>query len=278
MTTITVPDELNSDNALPIEVIDYEIDQGIIKQEVILNKNTFSFLQRGTKEVFFDNSTCAIDKSKFLLMKSGHCLMTETCSDAQKSYRSVLLFFSNEAINDFIKKYDLKPSSSSSSNSTRSFEYDAFIERFVESILDISRFSKSTQRNILSAKFEEIMLYLIEFKGVDFLNSLISDEPDHDQKFRQTIESNKLNRLTVKELAFLANMSVSTFKREFEKQFHISPSKWFQNKRLEHAAYLLTHGKRPSEIYEEVGYETLSNFIVAFKLKHGLTPKQYQTG
>ena len=72
-------------------------------------------------------------------------------------------------------------------------------------------------------------------------------------------------------------MSISTFKREFEKHFHNSPSKWFQEKRLEHAAYLLKNkNKRPSDIFEEVGYESLSNFTQAFKQKFRVTPKQYQ--
>ena len=65
---------------------------------------------------------------------------------------------------------------------------------------------------------------------------------------------------------------------EFKKYFKNSPSKWFQEKRLKHAAFLLKNKPiRPSDIYLEVGYETLSNFIQAFKMKFGQTPKQYQS-
>jgi AraC-like DNA-binding protein len=78
------------------------------------------------------------------------------------------------------------------------------------------------------------MLYLIELKGVGFLYSIINNSDNQSQKFIQTVESNRLNKLTIKELSFLSNMSVSTFKREFEKNFKNSPSKWFQDKRLEH--------------------------------------------
>ena len=118
------------------------------------------------------------------------------------------------------------------------------------------------------------MLYLVEYNGLDFLYSIIDNSYDKHQKFMQIIESNKLNKLTIKELAFLANMSVSTFKREFEKHYNNSPSKWFQDKRLEHAAFLLKNeSKRSSDIYEEIGYENLSNFIQAFKSKFGTTPK-----
>lgn len=55
------------------------------------------------------------------------------------------------------------------------------------------------------------------------------------------------------------------------------PIKWFQEKRLEHAAFLLKNkSKRPSDIYIDIGYESQSNFSAAFKTKFGVTPKQYQ--
>ena len=278
MKTIILSDELNLNSSLSIEVYDYKSTQEISKQQIVLNKNTFSFLQEGTKEVFFDNSSYAINNSQFLLMKSGHCLMTEKLSNVQASYRSILFFFSNEAVLKFIRKFELNPTASNPYFSTYSFNYDAFIKRFVNSLLDISKLSKSAQKNILDVKFDEIILYLIEFEGVDFLYSLINNSDNQNQKFIQTIESNQLNKLTIKELSFLSNMSVSTFKREFEKHFHSSPSKWFQEKRLEHAAFLLKNkSKRPSDIFEEIGYENLSNFIQAFKVKFGVTPKQYQS-
>ena len=278
MKTITLPDELNLDSSLSINIYNYESVNEISKQQILLNKNTFSFLQDGTKEVYFDNSSYAIDNSQFLLMKSGHCLMTEKLSNESKNYRSLLFFFSNEEVLKFIRKFELETSSRKTLYSTYLFEYDSFISRFVQSLLDISKLSKSLQEKILKTKFEEIMLYLIELKGVDFLYSIINNSDNQSQKFIQTVESNRLNKLTIKELSFLSNMSVSTFKRKFEKHFHNSPSKWFQDKRLEHSAFLLKNeSKRPSDIYEEIGYENLSNFIQAFKLKYDVTPKQYQS-
>ena len=44
------------------------------------------------------------------------------------------------------------------------------------------------------------MLYLIELRGTNFLYSLINNSDNESQKFIQTIESNQLNRLTLKEL------------------------------------------------------------------------------
>jgi len=278
MDIITLPDELNIPFSKSIEVYNYQTSKKISKQQIVLNKNAFSFLLEGTKEIFFDNSSFSINNAQFLLMKSGNCLMTEKISDPQKNYHSILFFFSNEDVLNFIRKYKLNKTENYKYSSTYSFNYDNFIRGFVQSVLKISTFKKLIRQNLLSIKFDEIMLYLVELYDVDFLFSLINNNDNKTQKFIKTIECNKLNKLSIKELSFLTNMSVSIFKREFEKHFHSSPSKWFQEKRLEHAAFLLSNqAKRPSDIYEEIGYENLSNFIHAFKTKFGVTPKQHQS-
>lgn len=275
MKIITLPDELNIESLQPIQIFDYCSSKEIAKQQIILNQNTFSFLIDGNKEVVFDNSTLSIDNSKFLIMKSGHCLMTEKLS-VIRNYRSVLLFFSNETLLKFIRENELNRNKLSEFKSVYSFKYDEFIHRFVASLLDISKLSKSIQKRMLEVKFEEVILYLIEIYGTDFLFSLSEKSNALSQKFIQTVETNWMNKLTLKELAFLCNMSVSTFKREFEKKYAESPIKWFQNKRLEYAHHLLyKEQKSSSEIYFEVGYENLSSFIQAYKSKYGITPKQH---
>jgi AraC-like DNA-binding protein len=276
MKLITLPDELNIDKLLPVQVYHYRNSQEITKQQIVFKQNIISFLIEGTKEVFFDNHSLSINNSKFIIVKSGNCIMTEKLS-AKMDYQSVILFFSNEMILKFIRKFELSKNKSTTNESVYSFDYNEFTKRFVYSLLDISNLSKSIQNALLEVKFEEIMLYLSATYGTDFLYSLITNSSDFTQKFIRTIESNQLSKLTLKELAFLCDMSISTFKREFEKHYFESPIKWFQNKRLEHAHYLLNQEqKNSSEIYFEAGYENLSSFIQAYKSKYGVTPKHFQ--
>ncbi|MCC9018856.1 helix-turn-helix domain-containing protein [Flavobacterium lipolyticum] len=276
MNVLTLPDELNFDQSKLIHVYDYTSSKRISKQQIILNQNVFSFLIEGTKEVVFDNSAVSIDASKFLIMKSGHCLMTEKLSDLS-NYRSVVLFFSNEILLRFIRKMEWRKGEVEECKSVRAFEYDVFLKRFVDSLVDISKLSIEIKSKLLEVKFEELMLYLVGMYGTEFLYSLTVNSDDSSQKFFQIIESSHLSKLSLKELSFLCNMSVSTFKREFEKHYSESPIKWFQHKRLEFAHYLLHQEQRsPSEVYFEAGYESLSSFTQAYKSKYGVTPKQAQ--
>ena len=276
MKTISLPDELEIKSDLPIHIFDYRSSQEISKQQIVLTRNTFSFLLEGKKEVIGDNASFSIKKSNFLLMKSGHCLMTEKLSSSNNNYRSLLLFFSNDTLQKFIRTYDIKQSKKSSAQSVHSFAYDNFITSFVQSLLDLVILNPKMQAKLLQLKFEEILLYLIETRGHDFIFSILRNNNDQTQHFITVVENNRLNKLTLKELAFLSNMSISSFKRAFQKEYEMAPMKWFQDRRLEHAQYLLKQElKSPTEIYQEIGYESLSSFIQAFKLKYGVTPKQF---
>ena len=277
MNVFTLPNYLMSDTDDPIQLFDYESTTSHFNSKIDLTKNTFSFLQEGFKKVSTSHEPIAITNDSFLIMKSGHCLMTENLSETNQFYRSLLLFFSDEALFQFIEKHQITKKRSIATTAVKPCKYDGFIRSFVKSLENISKLPASVQQQILQVKLEEILLYLVATKGANFLLFLIAAKDDQTSHFINVVESNTLNKLSLKELAFLANMSVSTFKREFEKHFQQSPSKWFQNKRLEHAAFLLqSNAKRPSDIFEDIGYENLSNFVHAFKTKFGVTPKQYQ--
>ncbi|MFK8038139.1 MAG: helix-turn-helix domain-containing protein [Crocinitomicaceae bacterium] len=277
MKIYNIPNDLDNKVLATFKVFDHRTSEECVKQMVVLKQNVFSFLIEGSKEVFFDNRSTSIESSDFLLMKAGNCLMSEKQSADTGDYRSVLFFFSKESIFRFIQKYSLKASRKDCLKSVYSFPHDNFIKTFVEGVINIIQLNSKIQEELLGVKFEEIMLYLKETQGVDFIFALTDSVNKRSQHFIDVIEANKLNKLTIKELSFLSNMSVSTFKREFEKRFNCSPSQWFHDKRLEHSAFLLkSKSKRASEIFEEIGYQNLSNFIHAFKAKYGVTPKQYQ--
>lgn len=75
------------------------------------------------------------------------------------------------------------------------------------------------------------------------------------------------------QLAYLTGRSLATFKRDFARLYHTSPTRWLYQKRLEEAYYLLREEhQRPSDVYHEVGFESLAHFSTAFKQFFGCPP------
>jgi AraC-like DNA-binding protein len=88
------------------------------------------------------------------------------------------------------------------------------------------------------------------------------------------VQNYKFN-VSVDQLAFLTGRSLSAFKRDFKQTFNETPSRWIMQKRLEEAHFLIEKkNQKPSEIFLDMGFETLSHFSFAFKKLFGLSPTE----
>lgn len=87
------------------------------------------------------------------------------------------------------------------------------------------------------------------------------------------MEANYRFNMPLSKFSYLTGRSLTTFKRDFKKAFHLSPQRWLTQKRLALAHYQLTEKRRkPVELYLEVGFENLTHFSYAFKKQFGYPP------
>lgn len=253
-------------------VYDFKMTSDVVKSKVNLSMNMFSFLQVGKKQVHFGDTSIAVNSQQSLLLKKGNWLWTELL-DTETIYYCKLFFFSEHQLLKFLKKHTKNTQPYTNEVAYFVIENDDYIGSFLNSLSILHLDNSAYSANLLEIKFEEIMLYLLaKYKGAfeDFLHSLISNEVS---PFKNVIESNVYSNLKLEEIAFLCNMSLSTFKRHFTLEYKEAPGKWLQDKRLQRAKDLLQEGVlKPSDIYLEAGYNNLSNFSIAFKNKFGISP------
>lgn len=281
MDITNLPEDLFENNYTEtpdLQIANYEVYKHVSKNKINLNKNVFSFLLDGQKDIHFSQDIVSIDHTQSLLLASGNFLTTEIVG--ANSYSCLLFFFSQKNINDFLLKYghlfNPKDLNKTTTNSPYFLmEKDNFIIHFINSIQQIYGLNQTISQKILELKFEEIMLYLADKYGQSFFvylhSSLINER---ELSFKMIIEKNLYTSLNIDEVAFLCNMSLSTFKRKFLQLYQESLGKWFQLKRLNKAKKLLLNNEAtPSEIYMDFGYDSLSNFSTAFKNEFGYSPK-----
>ena len=85
--------------------------------------------------------------------------------------------------------------------------------------------------------------------------------------------------LSIEQFAHFTGRSLSTFKKDFYTIFHNTPSRWLIKKRLEEAKKLIdSTGKKPTDVYLEVGFKNLSHFSTAFKKEFGFPPSTLVSG
>lgn len=253
----------------------YSANRPSARNKIVYSQNLLLLLQRGTKEVFNSSDRIKIDNSHVVLLSSGSVLMSERVPEDSAS-GSILVFFSNEFLRAFYLKHGLQEYEAAAAGNMLMLSKDDFTRNYETSLQLLKPLNDAHLQKI---KLEEMLLYLVRKHPAE-LQSFIRQalQSNAQQKIKETVLSNMDRNLTIDELAFLCNMSASTFKRHFAELFHTSPKKYFTENRMQKAKQLLQMKKRVSEIYLELGYENLSSFSSEFKKHFGLSPKRFQRG
>lgn len=252
----------------------YKTDKSSRNNKVSFSQNLICIMLAGKKEVSGQYIHEKFDKSHLYILCAGNVLMTETAT-SENIYESILLFFSNEYLIDFLHRNKVPLVKAKQAIQSLKVDKDDFLSNYEKS-LDILKDSFVSNENLIRSKIDEIMLYLLQTHNESICtlyHTILKN--DRNTSLSQTVLTNQNNNLTVEELAFLCHMSVSTFKRKFAETFQTTPKQYFIARRMQKAILLLHENKRPSEIYEELGYANLSAFSNEFKKHFGSSPKSY---
>ncbi|WP_370899238.1 helix-turn-helix domain-containing protein [Chryseobacterium gossypii] len=148
-----------------------------------------------------------------------------------------------------------------------------FLKGYFQSIIPYAQSSgdKMTDEMGLLKVKEGIKLMLLAVPALR--NFLFDFSEPYKIDLERFMLSNYHFNVPVEKFAQLTGRSLSGFKRDFQRTFGMPPRKWLQDKRLNEARHLIeSKNKRPSSIYLDLGFESLSHFSNAFKKKFGKAP------
>jgi AraC-like DNA-binding protein len=266
--------------ATGVRLINHITKSNVVRNKILLQNYLFSLVVEGTKAVHTVHNSIAIDNDRFLLLLPGNYLMTEKIASAEGRFQSILIFFTQEILDVFFSKHAdiITGMSNISSEQIQIFIKDEFLKNFIHSLLLMYENGKEIPATLQRVKLEELLLYLCYHYPEKMAQLKIrSNIGITEIEIKKLVESNISSNIPLDELAFLCNLSLSTFKRRFIRLYGMAPSKWFLQRRMELATTLLRAGKEtPSEIYYKVGYESHSSFTHSFKQVFGLTPTEYR--
>ncbi|MBT1707870.1 AraC family transcriptional regulator [Fulvivirgaceae bacterium PWU5] len=261
-------------------IYNYVSEKQVGRSKIFLQHNLITLLEQGEKVVHYANSATIIKDTQFALLSAGNCLMTEKLP-VDNHYRSTMLFFDNTELTKFFVKYTtiidkLASTAHKYEKPFLVFEKDEFVRNYITSLQFIQPKTSFSDKRV-ELKFEELMLYLVEKYPGEMLSFQARNRKEYsDLEVRKAVEQNITGNLTLEELAFLCNTSVSTFKRRFLKLYNVAPRQYFLLRKMEIATSLLLQNENPSEVFYKVGFENHSSFSQSFKQVYGISPKQYQ--
>ena len=131
---------------------------------------------------------------------------------------------------------------------------------------------------IVRLKIKEILLLLLQSKKAEQISNLLENFVNQNTVgFKTIVETHMFTDISLTELAYLCNMSLSTFKRHFKKIYHTSPNDYLFERRLEKSRKLLaTSELSVMDVAYSSGFKTMSHYSKKFKDKFGIPPSQYK--
>ncbi|QMU65670.1 MAG: AraC family transcriptional regulator [Flavobacteriaceae bacterium] len=224
--------------------------------------------------------TVWVYKDNLAVVNKGPYIMSESLS-VNNNFKAYIVFLKRELLEEYYSKNVYAADHSLSHSNVKDIliiENCLLIKSFAESISLLYRgnYESRKKTDLIDIKTKELIHYLSYSNLSKDIYRMMHPVIGNDFKFRKTINNNYLNSLDLKDLAFLCDMSLSSFKRKFSEIYNTTPSKWIKNKKLEHSLKLI-EGEKFSikEIAYKCGFENATTFSRLFKSKYGASPKYY---
>lgn len=244
-----------------------------ISPEQFIPEHFFLYLLKGSMTVYDGNKTYRIQPGDSGIARRNH-LAKYNKQKTNDEFEKVVLVFDQAFLKSFSKQYNYTAGKIKMRDAIIPLEKNPMIENFVRSLSVYFSSNGSLRPEFLDVKRTELLLILLQQDPR--LPAVLFDfsEP---QKIDLEAFMNKNYRfnISLERFAYMTGRSLSGFKRDFQKTFNATPGNWLVQKRLTEAYFLIEKkGKRPVDIYLDLGFEDLSHFSFAFKKAFRITPAQ----
>ncbi|HEY4291308.1 MAG TPA: AraC family transcriptional regulator [Puia sp.] len=225
------------------------------------------------------NQRVSMGRGEMLLIRKNQLgVITKMPLDGE-NYETIVIRLDEDMLRKFALEEKIEPAQKYTGPANILIPKNDFLQGFFQSVIPYIRHSEEKITNavgMLKVK-EAIQLLLYTLPGLrEFLFDF--SEP-HKNDLEKFMLSNFHFNVPVERFAQLTGRSLAGFKRDFQKVFGMAPRQWLQERRLTEAWHLIENKhKKPSAIYLDLGFESLSHFSHSFKKKFGTAPIKIHQG
>lgn len=244
----------------------------ILKEQYIPD-NVFMYIVEGTIR-FFDGNKNYTFQSGDCGVARKNCLAKYTLTENAENFQPVLFCFDEEFLQQFQKKHKIKPAISNIKEAFLKVKTTNLIYDFIRSLKPYYKGVMQLDKDFEDLKYEELLIILLK-QQPELAELFFNYKKPEKINLEAFMNKNFKFNVNTQHFAYLTGRSLSAFKRDFKEIFNDTPNHWLVKKRLQEACFLIGKKKqKPSDIYLDLGFETLSHFSYAFKKQFGLTPTE----
>lgn len=283
MKIIKVPGDLakkvTTDNVL--ELADVSIVESCtvahnITKTLFLQDHLLLFVIDGMYQIKLGGQQLMVEANEMVLLPKYHYIEIVKNGNPDNNYNfdSLMFFLKDDLVLEFLKMEKIGLYKNQERAPISVYPFKERMLKYLESIKPYFREVEEINPNLFRMKMMELLYDLV---SVDkkLLLQLVQLKNTTTNDLTIVMQQNYLNPMKLSELAYLSGRSLSSFRRDFEKIYAISPAKWIQEKRMEKAKELLNSTDMSiSEVCYHIGYENVSHFSKLYKESWGLSPSK----
>lgn len=217
----------------------------------------------------------SIKKGEMLLIRKNQLgELTKTPLDGE-DYQTILICLEEDMLRKFALEEKIEIGQKYTGPNNVIIPGNDFLHGFFQSIMPYVRRSEEKPPHALGMlKVKEAIQLLLHTKP-ELKEFLFDFSEPHKIDLEKFMLSNFHFNVPIERFAQLTGRSLAGFKRDFQKVFGMAPRQWLQDRRLAEARHLIENKhKKPSAIYLDLGFESLSHFSHSFKKKFGKAPSE----
>jgi AraC-like DNA-binding protein len=197
--------------------------------------------------------------------------------DPQAAFKNLAITLDQETLRRLSLEHGYQSRAHRPGPAVQQLRLDPLYQSFFASLQPYEQLTEPGNEDLLALKVREAVLLLL--KTNPELQDVLFDFAEPGKLDLEAFMNRHFHfNVELRRFAYLTGRSLATFKRDFARIFHLSPSRWLQQRRLQEPHYLIRdRGRAPSEVYLELGFEDLSHFSFAFKKQYGVAPSRLLT-
>ncbi len=256
------------------------LQQNRLDQEGYISQHVVSMVLAGEQYLrTYEGESFRIKAGEMMLLPRGIYFVSDLMGENEE-FDCLLFYFDGKLVQEYLSRSEVTSLEEEPSRRFLTGSLNAALEAFAKALPRVYGNSRQGTSMVLDLKLLELMHLLGQvWDEKCWLSLLLEHSPLWQRNIRPFMEANYAKPLKIEDYAYLTGRSLSTFRREFKRQFGQSPQQWVKERRLAKAQELLQEESLSvGEVAQEVGYDNLSYFIQEFRKRVGISPKQYALG
>lgn len=256
-----------------IKLSSYE--DGFFKSDILFDCHMLVWFISGKTKILQANRTYFFKKGDiFLIPRNQLATIINYPCDGQP-HKTVVMHLTTSRLQEYYAGLDLKQKAIEAPKIMQ-YSNHPLLESCLASLIPYFKMN-TISGDIASLKITEAISILRSI-DIEIDRVLGNFEEPGKVDLMGFMEKNFMFNLPLEKFGYLTGRSLSTFKRDFQKAYNLSPGRWLTMKRLELAHYnIAIKKKKPLDVCYEVGFENLSHFSFVFKKHFGYSPSSLRS-